>query len=100
MNIKALAHSTSATIGLIVLMTIVSEQNKPFKEILAKIGGHHWIGKGVVSIVVFIGLYLLFKSIMKKGGEDKAIAMAVGVTIVSGLVIFGFYALHTFTGIF
>ncbi len=95
MNIKALAHSTSVTLALIVFMTILGEQNTAFKNLLTNIGGHHWIGKGLIAIIVFVGLYFLLKSILKKGGEQKSINMVVGVTILSGFSIFGFYALHT-----
>jgi len=100
MKIKALAHSTTITVALITIMTVVSELSKPFKELLANLGGHHWVGKGLVSAIVFILGYFILASILKKSEEDKAIMMTVWVSVISVAVIFLFYILHYTTDLF
>ena len=65
MNLRALNFSTIFTMVLITLMTIFGELYKPLKDFLAKIGTHHWIGKGITALIFFIILYRL-----KRGEND------------------------------
>jgi len=89
MNPKALTRAAAVTIAWVAVVTIYSELSSAFKELLASIGGHHWIGKSVLSLVVFGILYLLFA----KFGDDE-FWWLIGTVVVSGLAIVIFYVWH------
>ena len=94
MNPKALTRAATVTIAWIGAVTVHSEMSSTYKELLTLIGGHHWIGKSVLSIFLFAVLYFLFA----KFGNDEFtlndLWWLIGVTIVSGLAIVIFYILH------
>jgi hypothetical protein len=94
MNPKALTRAAAVTIALIALATIASELSGAFKELLSSIGGHHWIGKSVLSVVFFGLLYLVFS----KSGDDELSLRdtwwLIGTVVLSGLAILIFYVLH------
>jgi ABC-type uncharacterized transport system permease subunit len=94
MNPKALTRAAAVTIAWVAVVTIYSELSSAFKELLASIGGHHWIGKSVLSLVFFGILYLLFA----KFGDDEFSLRdtwwLIGTVVVSGLAIVIFYVLH------
>jgi len=99
-NTYALSLATSATVGLITLMTILGETSEAFKGILVSItrccgyGGHHWVSKGVVSLVFFAIIYFALSG-KEKPDEDEDFAMTtVWTVVISGLIIFGFFVWH------
>lgn len=97
-NATALAYAVIGVIWLIVGMTVLSEKSEPFKTLLAGIGGHHWIGKSIVSIVAFAVFYLLFK----RTSESKNLLMLILAVCISaiagGLAIFAFFVSHYLAG--
>ena len=60
------------------------------------IGGHHWIGKSVLSVILFALLYFLFAKFGNDKFTLKDLWWLIGVTVVSGLAIVIFYVLHFF----
>ena len=94
MNPKALTRAAAATIAWVAIVTIYSELSSIFKTLLSSIGGHHWIGKSVLSIVIFGLLYLVFS----RFGDDKLSLKdtwwLIGTVVISGLAILIFYLLH------
>ena len=94
MNSKALTRAAAVTIALIAAATIGSELSASFKELLSSIGGHHWIGKSVLSIVFFGLLYLLFSKVSDDRFTLKDTGLLIGTVIVSGLAILIFYVSH------
>ena len=60
---------------LLLLMVIVSELYSPFKDLLKAIFGHHWIGKVVITIIVFLLVGFLFAG--KKTNEKTAYYSAI-----------------------
>lgn len=94
MNPKALTRAAAATIFLIAVATIGSELFAGFKQLLSMIGGHHWIGKSVLSVVFFGLLYLVFARVSDKRLTLKDTGLLIGVVILSGLAILTFYTLH------
>ena len=57
MNPKALTRAAAVTIAWVAVVTIYSELSSTFKELLASIGGHHWIGN---RDFLFIALLVFF----------------------------------------
>lgn len=100
LNLKALNRATIKTIWLVVIMTIWSEMNKPFKEFLAGITGHHWVTKGVFSVFFFVLIYLILKEVYKNKKDEfdikKETMYLIGSTVLGGLAIFIFYIWHYF----
>ncbi len=94
MNSKALTRAAAVSIALIAAATIGSELSAAFKQLLSSIGGHHWIGKSVLSVVVFGLLYLVFSKISDRRFTLKDTGLLIGTVIISGLAILGFYVMH------
>lgn len=91
-NIRAMSISTMWTMVLIVFMTILSELNGPFKGFLKGLTGHHWISKGVISLVFFVLIYFLMDKIGSKQDEVRKFYNGVlATTIISYLAILLFY---------
>jgi hypothetical protein len=94
MNPKALIRAAAVTIAWIALATIFSEVSTGFKGLLAAIGDHHWIGKSVLSMVVFGILYLIFAKVSDDSLSIKDTWWLIGTVVVGGLAILGFYVMH------
>ena len=94
MNSKALVRAAAVTIALIAVATIGSELSAAFKQLLSTIGGHHWIGKSVLSAVFFGLLYLVFAKVSDDGFALKDTGLLIGTVVISGLAILVFYAAH------
>ena len=94
MNSKALTRAAAVTIALIAAATIGSELSAAFKQLLSSIGGHHWIGKSILSVVVFGLLYLVFSKISDRRFTLKDTGLLIGTVIISGVAILVFYVMH------
>ena len=94
MKSKALTRAAAATIALIAAATIGSELSATFKQLLSTIGGHHWIGKSVLSVVFFGLLYLVFAKVSDDSFTLKDTVLLIATVFVSGLAILIFYVLH------
>ena len=94
MNSKAITRAAAVTIALIAAATIGSELSAAFKQLLSMIGGHHWIGKSVLSVVFFGLLYLVFAKVSDHSFALKDTGLLIGTVFVSGLAILSFYVLH------
>ena len=94
MNTKALIRAAALVIVLIAVATIGSELSPAFKYLLTMVGGHHWIGKSVLSIVFFAALYALFSIFSDDSLSLKDTWLLVVSVIVSGLAILIFYVQH------
>ena len=100
MNIKALSYSANITLVVITFLTIVGELNKPLKNTLASIGGHHWVGKGIVALAVFILGYVVIRTFAdKKSDTDTSLCSTIAVTVLSGVLIVLFFVFHTYTNL-
>jgi hypothetical protein len=94
MNPKALTRAAATTIALVALATIGSELSASFKQLLSLIGGHHWIGKSVLSILFFGVLYLVFARYSDDKLSLRDTWWLIGTVILSGLAILIFYISH------
>ena len=94
MNSKALVRAAAVTVALIAVATIGSELSAAFKQLLSTIGGHHWIGKSVLSVVFFALLYLVFSKVSDQRLALRDTGLLIGTVVISGLAILVFYAMH------
>jgi hypothetical protein len=94
MNSKALIRAATITIAWVAVATIGSELSADFKELLSRIGGHHWIGKSVLTAGFFGLLYFIFSKFLDDRYSLRETVWLTGTVIVSGLAILIFYIMH------
>lgn len=100
MNIhtKALMFATTSVIWFVVAITVLAELFvDPVKNVLASMTGHHWVSKGVLACIVFVGIYGACAFLLTDSKENaKPVYGAVGSAVLGGLIIFFFYVWHFF----
>lgn len=78
----------------IPLVTIGAEEYKPLKDSIAKIFWHHWLGKGVILVAVYLIALLVLRKVENDGHDGKWIT-ALGIfAFLGSLTIFGFFVLE------
>ena len=101
-EIHAMAKASMAAFIFIAAATMLAELSAGFKGFLTTTFGHHWVGKSILSIVVFALVYYYFSS--HKGNPNQHVdAMATAkqvalVAVLAGLVVFGFYLWELWKG--
>lgn len=94
-HLKALSRSTIASISLITILTVWGEKSPGLKDFLKSVSGHHWVTKGIFSLILFVGLYFILAKYIKDNDDVKKETMfVVGSTVIGGSIIFVFYMLH------
>jgi len=103
-KLKIIASFTLASILSILFITFVTiyaEFNKPFKDWLAGTFIHHWVGKGVLAVVIFFVVALIHWTASIKmhpvaiDTKVRKVLLALFIiTILSTLAITGFFILH------
>ncbi len=80
---------------LLVILIIWAELSAPFKEALKSMFSHHWLGKAVIIIVVFIifGFLLKNKNKIGKYSDEKISWFSV---LASLIIILLFYIIEFF----
>jgi uncharacterized membrane protein SirB2 len=91
-RIYSFAAAAIAAIIFVVIATILGELYKPFKDWLKETFYHHWMGKGIIMILIF---YLFgFIGFRASEDEDKMISILrilFWTAIIGALAISGFY---------
>lgn len=85
------------TVVAVVVMTVAAELSAAFKGLLKGWLYHHWIGKGVVALLVFFVVAHVVK-IDTKMSVAKLVRLLVVVTLVGAVVIFVFFVWHAVRG--
>ncbi|MBI4176408.1 MAG: hypothetical protein HY518_04330 [Candidatus Aenigmarchaeota archaeon] len=94
---RGIGYSAIATMVLITLLTIGGELSEPFKTSLASLTGHHWVSKGVLSLVAFAVLSAVLGAALKEEGNIRKTSYIVSASaIVLAAVIFGFFVFEFF----
>ena len=94
---KGVGYSAVLTMVLIAFMTVYAELSKGFKDALGAFAGHHWVAKGIISLVFFAILALALGFLQDKGDERRTSLMVAAAAILMGAVIFGFFAFEFFS---
>lgn len=85
----------TASAWLLTIMVIVAELFGPFKDTLKSVFGHHWIGKGIIVLVVFFAASFVLSEKKSVGGlSDKSLAW--NSTVASLAVTLLFFAAEFF----
>lgn len=73
------------------LLVVLKESNETVFNGMAALTGHHWVSHGLVDVIVFLVLGLVLARRGITMGANALIATIVGATILSGLIIAGFF---------
>ncbi|MBS3151340.1 hypothetical protein J4443_03110 [Candidatus Woesearchaeota archaeon] len=87
-------NAVSSASILLTMLVISAEFIKPLKDFLASVFFHHWIGKAVVIILVFILVGFLYKENRVFNVQDEKFAW--NSTIISLVMILLFFIIHYF----
>ncbi len=83
----------------ILLSTVGAELFSPFKDWLKQAFSHHWIGKGVISAVIFFAGAFIIMPFTKNIQQHRLVNILQTLfwfTVASGILIFVFYLYETF----
>lgn len=83
----------AVTSVLSALLVVLKESNDAVLSALAAATGHHWVTHGILDVVVFVALGVVLSRMgggLRMSG-NALIATVVGATVVSGLIIAGFF---------
>ncbi len=85
-----LAFGLSAAVVMLLnsLMVILKESYHPFFEFLTSLSGNHWASQGVIDVVLFFVLGVVFSKWHLKAG----LGVVVGSAVVSFCLIIGYFA--------
>lgn len=92
----ATALSSIAVSVFVALITISGEEYVPLKAWLKDTFTHHWIGKSVLSVVLFIcSSAVCYFLPLKNIGLSTSIIWASVMAILSAVAMTGYFILHT-----
>jgi len=95
--LSAIIISSILTISVIVFLTIFGELNPVFKTWLTKTFSHHWIGKSIISVLVFLVLIPVFYVLrLKKISIAVLIWLLVAVANLSFGLLLAFFFFETY----
>ena len=80
-------------------ITIAAELTAPLKEWLKNTFYHHWVGKSLISVIVFAAVCPLTFVIPYKASLERInrlLFILVTLVILGALAIFGFFSYETF----
>ena len=79
------------------ILVLAKETNEGVHEWLVSVFGHHWVGHGILVVIVFIlgtliGMGLYKGTELTEGLSSKLTAVIIVFTLLSALIIAGFNA--------
>ena|SRR3989338_262501 len=101
MNKLKLIYSSSVssivTVFFITAVTLSAELSPALKNWLAGVTGHHWVTKGIFSLIIYLLLLaLLYFSTKRVNGAmvNNLITVLIFSTLMGIVAILSFYTLH------
>jgi len=92
--IYSVAFGTIAAVIFITAVTIGADLYLPLKGWLKNVFSHHWVGKSVLSAVVFGAtafLTMIFSGQASEEKINKALKVLIWTVILGSLAIIGFF---------
>ncbi len=85
-----------AAVIFIIVITIVADIYLPLKDWLKNTFTHHWIGKGILSIAVFIVIGLISRFLPIAASEDKLnkVLKLLSWAIVLGVILISLFFIY------
>jgi hypothetical protein len=87
------AYAVTAIVNAVIVL--LKEKLDAVHELLA-IVGHHWIGHGILVVLIFFGLGAFFTSQNKEMAGATAVSYLVWSTIIGGGIIALFFLIGLF----
>ncbi|MEK6839499.1 MAG: hypothetical protein AABX72_01035 [Nanoarchaeota archaeon] len=89
-SVKSHIYAAIVAVIAITFMTIYAEMNETFKNWLKETFFHHWVGKGVLALILFFIVAHIIK-IKTKRETISLINILIVSTIICSLLILGFF---------
>ena len=92
--IYSVAFGTIAAVIFITAVTIGADLYLPLKGWLKNVFSHHWVGKSVLSAVIFGAVAFLTMIFSGQASEEKinkALKVLIWTVILGSLAIIGFF---------
>ena len=96
---ESIILSSIAVAIFIPTITIAAELAAPLKEWLKNTFYHHWVGKSLIAVIVFVGLSVLISVIPYKASLERLnrlLFILATLVFLGTLAIFGFFSYETF----
>ena len=96
---ESIILSSIAVAIFIPIITITAELAAPLKEWLKNTFYHHWVGKSLIAVIVFVGLSVLISVIPYKASLERLnrlLFILATLVFLGTLAIFGFFSYETF----
>lgn len=93
------AVAAIASIVWVAGSTIVGELDAPFKNWLKAVFTHHWIGKGIIAVAIFVFIFVIMTVFARKFARARSmqiLQLLVWTSILSLFAIVGFYLYKDF----
>lgn len=101
-TLKRLSLAVQGTLVFITMLTIGAELIGPLKSWLAMISGHHWVSKGLLSLI-FMGVSLVCLSVTKFSAVERPHSFRLSpgmqvsvVTMICSISLMLFFMWHYF----
>lgn len=97
--INSFIAGATAAIIFITAITIFAELEPFIKNWLKNTFWHHWLGKSISSIIVFVLIFLVSLIIPSQPSEEKTVKNLWRIFWAAGLgttLVFGFFIYKTF----
>lgn len=87
----------AAVVGLFsTTIACVKDAYSPLKAFLKSMAGHDWTTQGLIDLLLFIGLGLIFANtgITQRMDADRLIAALIGAVVIAGLGLVLWFAFY------
>jgi len=86
--IRATTYAAAFAVAFITGITITADLYLPLKDWLKLTFSHHWVGKGMLAIVLFVGIsaILLLFPAPKDEVKTKALARSTWILVIVSLM--------------
>lgn len=95
----AVFAAVTLTIIFITVITVYADLYPPLKDWLKNSFTHHWIGKGVLSFLLFVSSVILFSTMPFRVTEEKLVKkiwLVFWTSLLGTIVIFSLYIYESF----
>lgn len=99
---KIVQASTAGAIVAVVFITVITvlaDLQAPLKDWLKATFTHHWVGKGILAVVVFFVVSLILLTVRGSGDSEKlrkGIAVLSWSAILGTLILLAFFLYEAF----
>ena len=90
---------SAAAVIFITAITVAADLAPPLKDWLKNTFNHHWIGKSIISVIVFVSFSVFtfvvpYKACLER--INNLVLILLTLVSLGTLVIFGFFSWETF----